>query len=105
MEKESKIYELKMWDGQIPIVGNNVEWLPSKVCFNNIEERKDEQELHYFTVIGNMWDIEFNVGFKFYKGFQTEEQADAFFQAFKKKYPHSKFYLREKTSTILKEYY
>jgi len=104
MKKYSKVYHLKKWDGQVPVVGSKAEWLPQQIEFNYDEDNNEREEIHYFTVIGNMWDVEFNTGFKFYKAFETEEQADIFFQAFIKKYPNSKMYLREKTSNILKKY-
>ena len=104
MKNKSTVYHLKRWDGQVPVVGSKAEWLPEKIEFNYKEDDNERGEIHYFTVIGNMWDVEFNTGFKFYKAFETKEQADSFFQSFKKRYPNSIMYLREKKSTILKKH-
>jgi len=104
MNKEPKIYELNRWEGQMPMCGETAEYLPAKIQFENEESIRNDVLVHRYSVSGNMWDIEFNTGFKFTKSFEIRKQAEIFFFAFKKKYPHSRFGLFEIKQTILKEF-
>lgn len=106
MKKEPGIYELKKWEGQLfNLEGYDVEWLPSKVQFDHEEVICEEEHGHHFIVSGNVWDIEFNTGFRFHKAFYTEETAENFFQKMKERYPNSRFYMKEVLVTMKKKYY
>ena len=105
MIKEPGTYEMEFWEGQLQLNGEFIEWLPNKIHFNHeIDDTKIENYC-YYKVIGNIWDIEFNTGFKCFKIFDSIEHANSFFEKIIKKYPNSNLTIKVDTSTTVRTFH
>ena len=102
---EGSEHELFLWEGQMRLFGETAESLPPKIRLYETSKSKNEVITHRFVVTGHMYDLEFNMSFRFHKAFETEEYANKFFDAFKLRYPCSVMELRENKLSTLREYF
>ena len=104
VNSEKSNYDLELWDGQLHWYTNDTEFLPPKISFGYTVRENNSVEHNLYLVKGEIWDDEFNTGFKFGKAFYELDKAELFFEKFKERYPNSKITIEHEYKITLKSY-
>ncbi|MGZ6519284.1 MAG: hypothetical protein ACXVED_16975, partial [Bacteroidia bacterium] len=98
---KSKTYPFpgEIWDGE------EFSDLPCEYSWLYKEDIEQETDDWTFLVYGFIVDEEINTTFRFKKGFKNAENANFFFDTFKKKYPKASLVIGKKNFQYVRHYH
>ena len=102
---KEKEFHLKPWPGQIWVKGETSEFLPPSITFYHKLEKCNSKIEHAFTVMGKIYDVDFNTSYILHKVFDNLKDAESYLNEAIKQHPYSNLKLSESTLKRHLKYY